>query len=79
MKILKFKTNINSEEDVKTLRPYLDQESTISRWNIDTDNPENVLSASGEELEIDTVKKLVEKAGYEAEAIHVLGAGGGDI
>lgn len=79
MKIIKFKTNINSEESLKAVATYLDQEESISRWKVDIENPDNILSASGEELEPQTVKNLVEKAGFKAESVHILGAGGGDI
>lgn len=79
MKILKFKTNISKEEDVNAIRPYLDKESTISKWNVETENPDNVLSVSGHEVEPHIVRNIVEKAGYQAEMIHVFGAGGGDV
>lgn len=79
MKVLKFKTNIGSEEKLKSLASSLDQESTISKWNLDTDNPDNILSVSGHEVEPHIVENLVEQAGYKAEMIHVFGAGGGDV
>jgi translation elongation factor EF-G len=79
MKILKFKTNINSGDDVQTLSRYLDNEQSISKWNVDTESDENLLSVSGELLEPVTVKKLVHEAGYEAEVLRVQGIGGGDM
>lgn len=79
MKILKFKTNINCGGCVKSVTPYLDGEESISKWQVDTDNPDKVLSVSGEELEPHVVKKLVEKAGFKAEVLRVQGIGGGDL
>lgn len=79
MKILKFKTNINCGDCVKKVTPYLDQEESISKWNVDTETPDKILSVSGEELQPNTVKKRVEEAGFKAEVIRVQGVGGGDI
>lgn len=79
MKILKFKTNIDKEDGVKAVAPYLDKEASISRWNIDTAHSENILSVSGEELEPHTVRIQVEKAGFKVEAVRVQGIGGGDL
>ena len=79
MKILKFKTNIHCEDCVKKVTPYLDKEESISRWKVDTESEDNILSVSGEELNPHVVKSLVEEAGFTAETVRVLGAGGGDI
>lgn len=79
MKILKFKTNINCGDCVKKVTPFLDGEESISKWQVDTESKEKILSVSGEEVEPSKVKNLVEKAGFKAEAVRVLGIGGGDI
>jgi copper chaperone len=79
MEILKFKTNVTSSQEVSALSPFLNEESAISRWKLDTESPDKVLSVSGHELDPQRVKNLVEKAGYKAEVIQVLGAGGVDL
>ena len=79
MKILKFKTNINCGDCVKSVTPYLDAEESISKWQVDTSIPDKILSVSGEELEPHKVKSLVEKAGFKAEVVRVQGIGGGDL
>lgn len=79
MKILKFKTNINSEAGVKEVSSYLDKDDAISKWDVDTKSQDNILSVSGEELEPYKVKNLVEQAGFQAEVIRIQGIGGGDI
>ena len=79
MKILKFKTNINCGDCVNKVTPYLDKEESISKWQVDTDSKDKILSVSGEELDPAKVKNLVEEAGFKAETVRVLGIGGGDI
>ena len=79
MKILKFKTNINCGDCVKSVTPYLDGEKAVSKWQVDTNSPDKILSVSGEELEPHKVKSLVEKSGFKAEVVRVQGIGGGDL
>ena len=79
MKILKFKTNINCGDCVNKVTPFLDREKSISKWQVDTDSKDKILSVSGEELDPAKVKNLVEEAGFKAETVRVLGIGGGDI
>ena len=79
MKILKFKTNINCGGCVKSVTPYLDGEKSISKWQVDTNSPDKILSVSGEGVEPHKVKSMVEKAGFKAEVVRVQGIGGGDL
>ena len=79
MEILKFKTNIKCGGCVKTVTPYLDGEKSISRWQVDTENPDKILSVSGHDVDPQKVKSLVEQAGFKAEVVRVLGASGGDL
>ena len=79
MKILKFKTNINTEADVAKLAPLLDKEESISKWDVDTASEEKVLSVSGENLLLQKVENAIQEAGFEAETLRVLGIGGEDL
>ena len=79
MKVLKFKTNIDSTESVKTVSSYLDQADFISKWKLDTESPEKILSVSGDHLEPHMVKDIVKKAGFNAEVVQVIAVGGGDV
>ena len=79
MKILKFKTNLNTEADVAKLASNLDKEESISKWDVDTDSEEKVLSVSGENLLIQKVENAIQEAGFEAETLRVLGIGGEDL
>lgn len=79
MEILKFKTNVDSDKGVEKLGTYLNKEESISRWQLDTNSPEHLLSVSGHEVDPQRVKNLVDKAGYKAEVLRVIGGGGGDL
>ncbi|GAA4400656.1 hypothetical protein GCM10023187_14070 [Nibrella viscosa] len=79
MKVLKFKTNIKCGGCVATVRPFLDGEKSISKWNVDTDSPDKILSVSGEDVDPQRVENLVKEAGYNAEMVRVVGIGGGEL
>lgn len=79
MKIIKFKTNMNSEGRVAGVAPFLDGSENISSWQVDTEHPDKVLSVAGEQIEPGQIKELVKKAGFEAEVIRVQGIGGVDL
>jgi copper chaperone len=76
MKVMKFKTNVDREDAISSL---FDNEETISKWKLDFERPDHLLSVSGNEIDPQIIKDLVKKAGYEAELIRVIGIGGEDI
>lgn len=69
MRKLKFKTNINCSGCVKAVTPHLDKEQDIKNWQIDTDNPDKILTVETEGLDADAVIDKIEKAGFKAEEI----------
>ena len=79
MEILKFKTNIGSQEALAKVGPVLDGEKSISKWNVDTDGTDHLLSISGVDVDPQRVENAVQQAGYKAELIRVLGIGGHDL
>ncbi len=76
MKILKFKTNVKSAEEVAKVASFLDKEESISNWKIDPESEENILSVSGDNLNPQKVENAVQQAGFEIEVLRVLGTGG---
>ncbi|WP_022821592.1 heavy-metal-associated domain-containing protein [Hymenobacter norwichensis] len=66
MKTLQFKTNINCGGCIKAVTPTLNGEKAIQSWQVDTTNPNKVLTVTGE-LTDDQVVALVEDAGFKAE------------
>ena len=69
METLKFKTNIKCSGCVAQVTPHLNAAEQIKDWNVDTSNPNKVLTVEGENLDEIEVKKIIEKAGFTAENI----------
>lgn len=69
MKDLKFKTNINCGGCVANVTPFLSKEEGICEWNVDTTNPQKVLTVSTDKLSEAEVIKIVQEAGYKAEKL----------
>jgi copper chaperone len=64
MSTLKFKTNINCSSCIAKATPFLNQEKSIEKWEVDTNNADRVLTVSGENLDKEKIKKVVENAGF---------------
>ncbi len=69
MDTLKFKTNINCGGCIKAVSPHLDKAEGIKSWQVDTVNPEKILTVETDGTSADAVKHVVEKAGFKAEAL----------
>lgn len=67
MQTLKFKTNINCGGCLKAITPTLNGEKAIQTWQVDTANPNKILTVSTD-LSADQVQALVENAGFKAQA-----------
>ena len=67
MKTLKFKTNINCGNCLATAKPFLDKIKNVQGWNVDTNDPEKILSVEGDNVEAENVVEMVQMAGYKAE------------
>lgn len=69
MKTLKFKTNINCGGCVKAVTPFLNGEKEIAHWEVDTADPDKILTVSTSTLSAEDVEQVVKKAGYTAEEV----------
>ena len=69
METLKFKTNINCGGCIKSITPHLDKAEGITGWQVNTTNPDKVLTVQSEGLSAQAIKNIVEKAGFKAEAL----------
>ncbi|MBC7567114.1 MAG: cation transporter [Pedobacter sp.] len=70
METLKFKTNIKCGGCIAAVTPHLNKLSDIEKWEVDTQNPDKILTVEGtagidEQKVIDTLAK----AGYKAEKV----------
>ena len=62
---LRLKTNLNCNACIAAVKPYLDSDPSISRWEVDVAVPEKTLTVEGDSVSTDTVKAAVAKAGFK--------------
>jgi copper chaperone len=70
MKEYQFKTNINCGGCVAKVTPKLNENPDIKEWDVDTTNPEKILTVKTDNLMADDVEGIVASAGFKAEAIN---------
>lgn len=66
---MKFKTNINCQNCIRSVTPHLNGKLEIDDWRVDTDNPDKILYVEGDLSEAEVIG-LVEQAGFKAEKIN---------
>lgn len=65
MKELKFKTNINCNNCLSKVKPFLENETTIEKWEVDLQSSDRILTVTGnEELTTAKVIETVKKSGF---------------
>lgn len=69
MNTLQFKTNINCGNCIAKVTPILNAEDSIISWEVDTQNPEKILTVKGENIEDKEVIAAVARVGFRAESI----------
>jgi len=69
MKTVKFKTNINCGNCIKSVTPFLNEVDNIDLWKVDTENPDKILEVELDDENEATVIEAVTKAGYKIEMI----------
>ena len=69
METLKFKTNINCGNCIRSLTPFLNELDEVEYWKVDTDNPDKILEVKVETGHSQTVIKAVEEAGFKIEKV----------
>jgi copper chaperone len=70
MKKIKFKTNIKCSGCIAKVTPFLNDEKTIEKWEVDINNPDKILTIESENLDEKSIISVIEKAGFIAEAIN---------
>ena len=69
--VLVFKTSVLEEQQVRRLRPLLNQ--LVNRngcWNFDLEDCDNILRVETQNLHARTISSLLEKNGYHCEELH---------
>lgn len=69
MPTLKFKTTINCGGCVRAVTGPLNEESEITSWQVDTENPNKILTVQGENVQPAQVIRAVQEAGFEIEPV----------
>lgn len=65
MKTLHFKTNINCGGCIKAVTPTLNQQAGAGNWQVDTANPDKILTVNTDKLTPQQVVQAVEQAGFQ--------------
>ena len=69
METLKFKTNINCGNCIKSVTPFLNELDEVELWKVDTDNPDKILEVKVETGSEDLVLEAVKEAGFKIEKV----------
>ena len=69
MKTLKFKTNINCGGCVSKVIPFLNNQEGVESWEVDTVNPDKILTIKSNGASEEDVKATLQKVGFKAESI----------
>lgn len=69
MKTLQFKTNINCGNCVRAVSGFINDVEEIDYWEVDTENPDKILTVKGEQVTAEAIVEAVEDAGYEIKEI----------
>ncbi len=69
METLQFKTNINCGNCIKKVSPFLNKIEEIENWKVDTDNPDKILTVTGEAMLAETICEAVAEAGFDIKSL----------
>ncbi|MGE0568394.1 MAG: heavy-metal-associated domain-containing protein [Bacteroidia bacterium] len=70
MKTYKFKTNINCGNCLGKVKPFLDQVSEVTSWEVDLNNPDKILTVQAEQNPEVPVVNAVKSVGFKADLIN---------
>lgn len=65
---MKFKTTINCSSCIRAVTPSLNAVDGIDKWEVDTENPDKILTVSGSAT-TEQIVRAVKKAGFEIEPL----------
>jgi copper chaperone len=69
MPTLQFKTSINCANCLRAVTPFLDAESSIDKWQVDTNDPAKTLTVEGKNPIPELIMKAVSQAGFDIEPV----------
>lgn len=68
MEKMTFKTNINCSNCVRSVTGFLNEVEGIKHWEVDTDNPEKILTVEGN-VGVEAIVEAVEDAGFDIQTV----------
>ncbi|MDO7846107.1 heavy-metal-associated domain-containing protein [Hymenobacter sp. M29] len=69
MSTLRFKTTINCGGCIKAVTPSLNQQVGANNWEVDTANPDKILTVKNTQVAPAEIVKAVEEAGFEIQTL----------
>lgn len=66
---IQFKTSINCDACVAKVTPVLDADPAIGHWEVDTKNPDKILTVEGEHIQEEEITAALKKIGYRVEKV----------
>ena len=69
MKTLKFKTNINCNNCIRSVTPFLNEVDSIDEWSVDINNENKILTIMSDTGSEDDVVEAVKRAGFEIKVL----------
>jgi copper chaperone len=64
-----FKTNINCGGCIAAVTPFLNGSDKIKHWEVDTQNPDKILTVETDDISAEKVSEIINSAGYKAQEI----------
>jgi len=65
-----FKTNINCSGCVAGISSHLNANKAIKHWEVDTRNPDKLLTVETNNLSGENIQEIIKKAGFKAEIVN---------
>ena len=65
MKVFTFTSNIACNACLSKVKPLLDELDGVTKWEVDVNNPQKILTVESEELSAEQIQEAVAKAGYQ--------------
>ncbi len=69
-RILQFKTNINCESCVASVKPHLEHRAGIGTWDVDIQGKNKVLTIAADGITAQEVIDAVQRAGFKIELLN---------
>ena len=69
MSTLRFKTTINCANCIRSITPVLNQEVGANNWQVDTANPNKILTIDAASANVPQLVKAVQEAGFAIEPL----------